>query len=73
MKSLTVVKKSLSVEEKISEYGSIDDHTKALLHKDEPSRGNLYIFGNILSGVVSLGIIHAIFYIGSLMAYGAQL
>lgn len=59
-------------QEQIFEQSSIEE-AQALLHKEDSTGGYLYVLGNILLDVVSLGIVHAIFYIGSLIAFGARM
>lgn len=51
---------------------AITEDFKVLQKKEEETRDHLFILGNLLLGIFTVGIVHAIFYIGSLIAYGSQ-
>ncbi len=53
-------------------YAGIHEDFKAFQKKEEETRGHLYVLGNLLLGVFTLGIVHAIFYLGCLIAYGTE-
>lgn len=51
---------------------AIKEDFQTFQKKEEETRGHLFVLGNLLLGVFTVGIVHAIFYVGCLIAYGTQ-